>query len=84
MLMLTTCLARALEPSSPWHLTTSFCTTCASDCVLLPACLRDEELMNQHFVNIKVDREERPDVDKVYVSEGGVRREIRVWTCVRE
>ena len=29
----------------------------------------DEEtagLMNQHFVNIKVDREERPDVDHVY------------------
>ena len=26
------------------------------------------ELMNKSFVNIKVDREERPDVDKVYVS----------------
>ena len=25
------------------------------------------ELMNQHFVNIKVDREERPDVDAVYM-----------------
>ena len=24
------------------------------------------ELMNQLFVNIKVDREERPDVDKIY------------------
>ncbi|MEM9622016.1 MAG: thioredoxin domain-containing protein [Pseudomonadota bacterium] len=24
------------------------------------------EVMNQHFVNIKVDREERPDLDKVY------------------
>ena len=24
------------------------------------------ELMNQHFVNIKVDREERPDIDKIY------------------
>ena len=24
-------------------------------------------IMNQKFVNIKVDREERPDVDKVYV-----------------
>ena len=22
--------------------------------------------MNQHFINIKVDREERPDLDKVY------------------
>lgn len=25
-------------------------------------------IMNQHFVNIKVDREERPDVDKVYMT----------------
>jgi uncharacterized protein len=25
-------------------------------------------LMNQHFVNIKVDREERPDLDSVYMS----------------
>ncbi len=24
------------------------------------------ELMNQHFVNIKVDREERPDLDQIY------------------
>jgi len=26
------------------------------------------EFMNQHFVNIKVDREERPDVDDVYMT----------------
>lgn len=25
------------------------------------------EIMNQHFINIKVDREERPDVDQVYM-----------------
>src|SRR5690606_4393854 len=24
------------------------------------------ELMNRHFVNIKVDREERPDLDRIY------------------
>ena len=24
--------------------------------------------MNEHFVNIKVDREERPDVDRVYMT----------------
>ncbi len=24
--------------------------------------------MNAHFVNVKVDREERPDVDKVYMA----------------
>jgi len=26
------------------------------------------EIMNQHFVSIKVDREERPDVDRVYMT----------------
>lgn len=34
-------------------------------------CFEDEEvaeLMNKYFINIKVDREERPDVDQVYMS----------------
>jgi hypothetical protein len=34
-------------------------------------CFEDEEvanLMNEHFINIKVDREERPDVDHVYMT----------------
>ena len=26
------------------------------------------ELMNRHFVNIKVDREERPDIDQIYIT----------------
>ena len=26
------------------------------------------KLMNQHYVNIKVDREERPDVDRLYMT----------------
>src|SRR6056297_565086 len=26
------------------------------------------QIMNQHFINIKVDREERPDVDQVYMN----------------
>src|SRR5213075_1718938 len=25
-------------------------------------------LMNEHFINIKVDREERPDLDQIYMS----------------
>ena len=25
-------------------------------------------IMNDHYINIKVDREERPDVDKVYMT----------------
>ncbi len=26
------------------------------------------QLMNEHFINIKIDREERPDIDQVYMS----------------
>ena len=26
------------------------------------------QLMNTHFVNVKVDREERPDVDRIYMA----------------
>lgn len=26
------------------------------------------KIMNENFINIKVDREERPDVDKLYMS----------------
>jgi uncharacterized protein YyaL (SSP411 family) len=26
------------------------------------------EIMNRHYINVKVDREERPDVDKVYMN----------------
>ena len=34
-------------------------------------CFEDEEvaaLMNAYFINVKVDREERPDVDQVYMT----------------
>lgn len=34
-------------------------------------CFEDEEVaavMNKHFINIKVDREERPDVDHIYMT----------------
>lgn len=34
-------------------------------------CFEDEDVaqvMNDHFINIKVDREERPDVDQIYMS----------------
>jgi len=34
------------------------------------------EYMNEHFINIKVDREERPDVDKVYMLFVQVRKSI--------
>ena len=29
---------------------------------------RSPELMNRFFVSIKVDREERPDIDRVYIT----------------
>ena len=37
--------------------------------VMAHECFEDDEtaaLMNRHFVNIKVDREERPDIDQIY------------------
>ncbi len=37
--------------------------------------------MNKHFVNIKMDREERPDVDKVYMTFVQVFRNTYIfWT----
>ena len=38
--------------------------------VMEEECFEDEEVartMNEHFVNIKIDREERPDVDHIYM-----------------
>jgi hypothetical protein len=29
---------------------------------------RVAQIMNEHFVNVKVDREERPDLDQIYMS----------------
>jgi uncharacterized protein YyaL (SSP411 family) len=39
--------------------------------VLAHESFEDEEIakiMNEYFVNIKVDREERPDVDRMYMT----------------
>lgn len=38
--------------------------------VMAHECFEDEEvaaLMNKHFINIKIDREERPDIDQIYM-----------------
>ncbi|WP_275616058.1 thioredoxin domain-containing protein [Flagellimonas yonaguniensis] len=38
--------------------------------VMEKECFEDEqvaEIMNEHFINIKIDREERPDVDQIYM-----------------
>ncbi|WP_439272969.1 thioredoxin domain-containing protein [Pseudochrobactrum sp. HB0163] len=39
--------------------------------VMAHECFEDEEvaqLMNENFINIKVDREERPDIDQIYMT----------------
>lgn len=39
--------------------------------VMEQECFEDEEvaeLMNKHFISIKVDREERPDIDQIYMT----------------
>jgi uncharacterized protein YyaL (SSP411 family) len=46
-------------------------STCHWCHVMEQECFENEqvaEVMNQHFINIKVDREERPDVDQVYMN----------------
>lgn len=38
--------------------------------VMEKECFEDEQvakIMNEHFINIKIDREERPDVDQIYM-----------------
>ncbi|MFZ9595097.1 MAG: thioredoxin domain-containing protein [Bdellovibrionia bacterium] len=40
-----------------------WCHVMEAECFMNPAIA---ELMNQHFINIKVDREERPDLDHIY------------------
>ncbi|EFA07789.1 spermatogenesis-associated protein 20 [Tribolium castaneum] len=46
-------------------------STCHWCHVMEKESFEDEEvakIMNQHFINVKVDREERPDVDKLYMA----------------
>lgn len=45
--------------------TCHWCHVMAHECFENPAIA---EQMNAHFINIKVDREERPDVDRVYMT----------------
>ncbi|MFP3867633.1 MAG: thioredoxin domain-containing protein [Desulfobacteraceae bacterium] len=45
--------------------TCHWCHVMAHECFENP---RIAQIMNEHFVNIKVDREERPDLDEVYMN----------------
>ncbi|HEV7135813.1 MAG TPA: thioredoxin domain-containing protein [Steroidobacteraceae bacterium] len=60
--------ARALQERKPIHLSVGY-TACHWCHVLAAESFEDEataQVLNQLYVNIKVDREERPDVDRIY------------------
>ncbi len=61
-------LAKAKAENKPIYLSVGY-STCHWCHVMAHESFADVEsakLMNEHFINIKVDREERPDLDKVY------------------
>src|SRR5881296_230149 len=62
-------LARARKEDKPILLSVGY-AACHWCHVMAHESFEDEAtatLMNEHFVNVKVDREERPDVDAVYM-----------------
>ena len=61
-------LKRALDESKPVHLSVGY-AACHWCHVLASESFEDEstaQLLNENFINIKVDREERPDIDRIY------------------
>ncbi|MDP8952177.1 MAG: thioredoxin domain-containing protein, partial [Actinomycetota bacterium] len=63
-------LERAKEEDKPVLLSVGY-SACHWCHVMERESFEDEataQIMNQHFVNIKVDREERPDIDSIYMS----------------
>ncbi len=62
--------AKARRENKPIFLSVGY-STCHWCHVMARESFENEEIaavLNQHFVSIKVDREERPDIDKVYMS----------------
>lgn len=62
-------LAKAKEENKPMLISIGY-AACHWCHVMEHECFEDEEVakyMNEHFVNIKIDREERPDVDQIYM-----------------
>jgi len=62
--------AKARTEEKPIFLSIGY-STCHWCHVMAHECFEDPAIaavLNEHFVSIKVDREERPDVDKVYMS----------------
>jgi uncharacterized protein YyaL (SSP411 family) len=63
-------LAKAKAEDRPIFLSVGY-SACHWCHVMERECFEDPEiaaLMNEHFVNIKVDREERPDLDQIYMA----------------
>jgi uncharacterized protein YyaL (SSP411 family) len=63
-------LERARREDKPIFLSIGY-STCHWCHVMAHECFENEAiaaLMNQHFINIKVDREERPDLDETYMT----------------
>jgi uncharacterized protein len=61
---------RARSEDKPIHLSVGY-ASCHWCSVLHVESFEDEAtaaLMNEHFINIKVDREERPDIDNIYMT----------------
>ncbi|XP_050295633.1 spermatogenesis-associated protein 20 [Anthonomus grandis grandis] len=61
---------RAQEENKPIFLSVGY-STCHWCHVMEKESFENEEvakIMNEHFINIKVDREERPDVDRMYMA----------------
>ena len=62
--------ARALENDMPVFVSIGY-AACHWCHVMETVCFEDEvvaSLLNAHFVSVKVDREERPDIDQVYMA----------------
>src|SRR5512145_2365086 len=63
-------IARARSEDKPIFLSVGY-STCYWCHVMERQCFENEQIaaeMNQRFINIKVDREERPDVDQLYMT----------------
>ena len=62
--------SRAREEGKPIFLSIGY-STCHWCHVMARESFQDEEIaafLNEHFISVKVDREERPDVDRVYMT----------------
>ena len=74
-------LTRARSEDKPILLSIGY-ATCHWCHVMERESFRDPEVaafMNQHFINIKIDREERPDLDQLYMEAGYLLNRTSGW-----